>query len=731
MAGRVIDAVLRLRDEFTKPMGKALDTMTQASKEGARVRRNIDRTAKSFQNVGKQLTTAVTLPIVGAGAAAVKTAADFETTMSQVQATKNIGRDAMETLNGSTVNAMDALSDLAKELGKSTKFSASEAAEAINNMAMAGYDVQKTYDTLPTVLSLASAGALDLDYATQLVANGMAVMGESCQSAQQMADQMAVVSTKAYGSVSDFGEALLTAGGQASICGQSMEDTFTALGILGDAGIQASEGGVALRNVLKNLYQPTEKASKVLNSLGISVDDGKGNLLSMQDVLQQLNGAMANMNDAQISTTMAQIFDTRTLAAADALLKNADDRWNTLRGDIAGASDLFDGKGAAAGMADIQLDNFSGQVTILKSSLEGLAISFGELLLPYVKEFAEKVQGLVDKLNAMTPEQKEQVVRMAAMAAAIGPLIFGFGKLIGFVNGGFKAFAALRKAMTFVTTAGGPLKAVFAALSGPMGIVVAIAAAIGVAIAVVVTHFEEFKQAAANVAEVVQPHIERLSEAFSGFSDTVGPVIQFISDLLAETLVGAFEGAAEGIGIAIDGVTLVITGIQDVVQGIVDFVVAITNGDWSAAWDGLGGIVTGVFETISGLIEGVSGLVVGLVDAVNGAASRVGSWLGGKVGKNAAGTNNWRGGLTTVNEQGGEIIDLPQGTRIYPHDKSVAMARAEGASLGGGSISIAKLADQIVVREDADIDRIANAIADKLTKAREIRGGWTFSGNMA
>ncbi len=728
---RVIDAVLRLRDEFTQPLGKSIDMLTQASKAGDRTRKSIAKFGKGISEVGASMTAAITVPVVGAGAACVTTAASFEKSLSQVQATMGITKDATSELNGETVNTMESLSNLAKELGKTTKFSATEAADAINNMAMAGYDVQKTYDTLPTVLSLASAGNLELDYATQLVANGMAVMGDNCKSAQQMADQMAVTASNAYGSVADFGEGLLVAGGQASVCGQSMEDTFTALGILGDAGIQGAEGGTALRNTLKNLYQPTASAAKVLAQLGVKTSDSEGNLLGMQDVLQQLNGAMSGMSDADKATAMSDIFDTRTIAAASALLGNADDRWSELRDTISGASGMYDGQGAAAGMAATQLDNLEGQITLLKSSFEGLAISFGQILLPYVKQGAEWLQGLADKFNGLDQGTKDNIVKFALMAAAAGPLIMGFGKLIQFSSTLFGAFAKVSGALTKIKEATSLAKFAFTALTSPIAIVVAACALIAGIVAVVVTHLDMFKAAAATVAETVGPSIQRLVSAFSGLQTTVGPILTFIGDLVANFLVGAFTGAAEGISLAIDGITSVIQGISDVIQGVVDFVVGITTGDWATAWQGLTGVVTGVFETVSGAIEGVIGLVGSLIDAIGNGVKKAGEFVAGKtseaktkIGHNASGDPNWRGGWTTVNEKGGEIMNLPSGTQIIPHDAS------RNTPIGGG-VTIAKLADSIIVREDADIEKIGDAIVRKLRTAQANRGGWTYSGSMA
>jgi TP901 family phage tail tape measure protein len=729
---RVIDAVLRLRDEFTKPLGKSIDAMTSASKAGERTRKSINKFGKGIESVGKSLTTAVTVPIVGAATAAVKVASDFESSMSQVQATMGITKDATSELNGQTVNTMDALSQLAKDMGKSTKFSASEAADAINNMAMAGYDVQKTYDTLPTVLSLASAGALDLDYATQLVANGMAVMGDKVENAQQMADMMAVTASSAYGSVSDFGEALLVAGGQASVCGQNLADTYTALGILGDAGMQGSEGGTVLRNTLKNLYTPTDKAAKVLKKLGITTKDSStGALLPMQDVLQQLQGKLGGMSEAAKADYMSQIFDTRTIAAANALMNQSGDRWDELNEKISGASDLYDGQGAAAGMAATQLDNMEGRITILKSSIEGLAISFGEILLPYAQKGVEYVQKLVDKFNSMDDSTKKNIVKYAAMAAAVGPVIMGFGKMIRISASLLGAFSKVRGAISGIVKAGGLMKYILGVMASPIGAIVAACAAVVAIVAVVVTHFDMFKKAAGRVMEYLAPHLDVLMERFQRLADTTAPIISVISDLLANVLVGAFEGAAVGIGIIIDGIAVVITGLTDVISGVVDFIVAIANGDWSAAWDALKGVVKGVVETITGLLEGVIGIITSIGGAVGGAVEKVGKFVSGKkrsntstVGKNASGTPNWKGGWTSVNEKGGEIMNLPSGTQIIPHD-------ASRNTPVGGNISIAKLADQIVVREDADIEKIGDMLVRKIRQANGNRGGWTFNGNMA
>jgi TP901 family phage tail tape measure protein len=735
---RVIDAVLRLRDEFTKPLEKSIDLMTSASKAGDKTRKSIEKFGNGVTKSGQALTAAITAPVIAAGAACIKTASDFESGMAQVQATMGITKDSTSMLNGQMVKTMETLDQFAIDLGGATVFSATEAAEAMNNMAMAGYDTQEIYDTLPTVLNLAAAGSLDLDYATQLVANGMAVMGDKCESAQQMADMLAVTASNAYGSVSDFGEGLLVAGGMASTCGQNLEDTYTALGILGDNGIIGSEGGTALRNTLKNLYTPTDKASETLKQLGIETSDANGNLLDMQNVLQQLDKAMAGMTEDKRAKVMAEIFDTRTISAATALIGNAGERWDELSATISGAGDLFDGKGAAAGMADTLMGTTAGGIEELSGAVETLSITLGRILTPYLTQAVTWAQGLVDKFNSLDDDTKKNIVRFAAMAAAAGPLIMGFGKLIVLGSKILGVFSKVRGVFVGVKAAGGLLKFAIAGLTSPIGLVVAACAGIVAIIAVVITHFDEFKEAAGSVYERLKPTLEKLGAAFSKLGETVSPIIEAIGNLVSSFLVGAFEGAGEGINTVLDGIATAIEGISDTVQGVIDFVNAVAEGDWSSAWEAVKKAVIGVLETIGGAFETVIGVVqtfwqsiVGGVDnastesKASNTTTRRADKNAGRIPVNAAGTSNWSGGWTRVNEKGGEIMNLPSGTQIIPHDAS------RNTSVGTGNITIAKLADSIIVREDADIDKIGDAIVRKIKAANSNRGGWTYSGVMA
>ena len=178
-------------------------------------------------------------------------------------------------------------------------------------------------------------------------------------------------------------------------------------------------------------------------------------------------------------------------------------------------------------------------------------------------------------------------------------------------------------------------------------------------------------------------------------------------------------------------ISSIIGGIAGIIRGVITIIQGIMNGDWSAVWNGMSGIVTSVVGTITGALNGIIGIINGIIGAAKKAGEALSSMGNGVsagglhgVGRNASGTPNWRGGWTTVGENGPELMNLPRGTQIIPHEASLNR-------VGCGGISIAKLADQIVVREDADIERIGDAVVRKLRVAGAMRGGYSFGGDMA
>lgn len=359
----------------------------------------LNETGNSAGNLGKAASAglatvtaaaaAATAAVGGLMAAATAVGSNFEASMSQVAAT--MGMSADEIAAGSESYTL--LENAAKQAGATTKYSASEAAQALNYLALAGYDAQKSAETLPKVLNLAAAGGMDLAYASDLVTDSMAALGLETSQLDNYIDEMAKTSQKSNTSVSQLGEATLVVAGMVSMTGQSLETMNAELGVLANNGIKGAEGGTHLRNMLLSLSSPTDAASKAIEKLNIDVFDSQGNMRDLNDILVDMNAAMSGMTSAEKTNIINTIFNKTDIAAVNALLKGTGDEFNNLKGEIESAA------GAAGTMADTMNDNLTGKITILKSSLEGLGIAAYDVFEQSMKDGVDSATAAVGKLT--------------------------------------------------------------------------------------------------------------------------------------------------------------------------------------------------------------------------------------------------------------------------------------------------------------------------------------------
>lgn len=578
--GSAVGYLLLDTSNFKKGLTTASQDMQTFFDKSTKAGDKMTALSSAMRKTGSTLTKTVTLPLVGLGTVSVKTAATFESAMSQVQATMGLTADSTSELKGQTVNTMDSLSSLAKQMGAETKFSATEAAEALNNMAMAGYNVNEIYDALPEVLNLASAGALDLDYATQLAANGLNVMGYGTDRLSELSNKLAVTASSAYGSVSDFGEGLLVAGGAAKSANLNFTDTFTALGILGDAGISASEGGTKLRNVILSLYAPTDIAAEELKTLGIQTKDADGNVRNFQDVLKDLSGSLDGLSESDRLNAINTIFNKADIAGVNALLSNCTDRWDELSSTIDNAGD------AAGKMSDTQLNNLNGQLTILKSGLEGLAIAFGEALLPLVKDVTAAIQAIVTWLNNLNDEQVQTITKVLEFAAALGPIL-----LIG-----SKVVAGLNSIVTLITNFV-PLVTAFgstvAGLAAPILAVIAVIAAIKLAWD---TNFGGMR--------------DTLTEFMDTVIDRVTVIVEFLQTIFT-AFIGVFidNWQSNWINIRLifeetwNAIETVFGSVIKVITNALSLFLNVITLNWSGAWENIKSIFSAVWDAIGSLLN--------------------------------------------------------------------------------------------------------------------------------
>lgn len=299
---------------------------TQLENIGAK----LEAVGKKVSQVGQQLTTKVTTPIVALGTVCVKTFTSFDDSLKTVQATMGLVAGSSEEAD----RQIALLNSTAQEMGRATRYSASEAASALNYLALAGYDADEACAALPQVLALAQAGGLDLAYASDLATDAMAALGLSMDQLSNFSDQMAVTAQKSNTSVGQLGEAILTVGGTAKNLKGGTAELNAELGILANRGIKGAEGGTHLRNVILSLTNPTDKAAAQMEKLGVSVFDSSGNMRSMNDIMMDLNRSMDGMTAEQKQNIISTIFNKTDLAAVTALLDGCGDEFNELIGYI-------------------------------------------------------------------------------------------------------------------------------------------------------------------------------------------------------------------------------------------------------------------------------------------------------------------------------------------------------------------------------------------------------------
>ena len=369
----------------------------------------LGKAGSGVMQLSKTITAATAAAAAAVGAiavAAVNVGKEFETAMSQVQATM-----LLDTGTAEGAAAMATLEEAARECGRTTAFSATEAAEALNYLALAGYNADEAATALPAVLKLAGAGAMDLARASDMVTDSMSALGIEATETNlnTFADQLAQTASKANTSVSQLGEAILTVGGTAKGLAGGTTELNTALGILADNGLKGAEGGTHLRNMILSLQSPTGDASKALQSLGVDVYDAQGNMRGLNDIFKDLQSGMEGMTAAQKDSIISTLFNTTDLTAANAMLSNCTDRWDELSAAIENSA------GACEDMYSIQLDNLDGDIKILKSGLSDLGISIYKDLNGPLREMTQLGTSMVEELSQAYSEGG-----MAGMVGAVG-----------------------------------------------------------------------------------------------------------------------------------------------------------------------------------------------------------------------------------------------------------------------------------------------------------------------
>ena len=601
--------IVETEEELRRLQQEAATTNTALSK--------IDVAGQKMETVGNSIAGAgkkmmgVTTVIGGVGVAAVKTAADFDSAMSQVAA-----------VSGATGKDFDALRNKAREMGAKTKFSATEAAEAMNYMAMAGWKTEDMLDGIEGVMNLAAASGEDLAATSDIVTDALTAFGLSAKDSGHFADILAAASSNANTNVSMMGETFKYCAPIAGALGFSAEDTAEAIGLMANAGIKSSQAGTALRTIMNNLAGDVKISGKAIGDVTIATTNADSSMRDLSDILADCRSAFGNLTESEKAQAAESLVGKNAMSGFLALMNAGED-------DIAKLSSAIDNcDGSAEKMAMTIQDNLAGQLTILKSQLQELAISFGDILMPAIRSIVSKLQGFVDKLNGMDEGTKRTIVTIALLVASIGPLLVIIGTAISKIGvamqGVVKLANGISKLKVSVQGGTGVLGKLGAALGGISAPVLAVVAVIAVLVAAFVHLWktnEGFRDAIIGtwnrikdtISGFCQGIVDRLNALGFQFTDIVD-VLKTVWDGFCQVLAPIFEGVFNNIANILSTVTGVITGILDVFIGIF-------TGNWSQAW-------TGVKEIFSSIWNGISSFFTNILNVIKGVADVVLGWFG-------------------------------------------------------------------------------------------------------
>ena len=640
-----------------KEFGSVAQQQTKAAAEEMQAAgKKIEGVGKGLTSAGRTMTTYVTAPIVAAGTASVKKAAEFDESMSKVRAITNATSDDIAKME-----------ELALEMGAKTKFSATEAAEAYTYMGMAGWKTEEMLSGLPGIMNLAAASGEDLASTSDIVTDALTAFGLTAKDSTHFANVLAAAATNSNTNVSMLGASFKYAANAAGTMNYSTEDVAIALGLMANNGIKADMAGTSLRNLINRMAKPTKESAAAMDTLGLALYNDEGKMYSLREVMEQLRDGMKNVKmsaedfekaasqldaeleagnitqkkydkeleeltlqafgaeEAEKARAAAMLGGTRAMGGLLAIANASEADFQQLANAIDTSSDSFaklaDGSivplsdamaqglevietynGKAEAMSAIMEDNLNGDIRKLKASIEALAISLGELLTPELRESVDSLKDFIDNINAMDDSQKTAIINIGKFVAAIGPvllvlgaLVTGIGKVVwamGTLKIAFGAGGALAGAGELLATVGAAIGSVLV----PIGLVAA-------AVAVWVHNWEDIKEASRLLVERLQEDWGYIKEAAAALRDYLSPVFDFIKNIITSRI----EEAKKILEITWNLITLLFGDKIEFIKGVID-------GGFGYIYDTVAQKVQGVYDTVTGIFTEIQNFVSGIIE---------------------------------------------------------------------------------------------------------------------
>ena len=632
------------------------------------------------ETAGRALTLGVTAPLMTAAGAAIQTGMQFDASMSNVYG-------LMSSLNLSQAQ-MDALRDTAREMGATTKFSASEAADAMGYMALAGWDDAQVIAGIPGVLNLAAAANMDLAKASDIVTDTMTPFGMAAERAGEAADVFAYAQANSNTTVEALGEAMKYAAPTADAFGMTLQDTAAAMGVLANAGIKGSQGGTTLNAMLRDMKKNADNGRIAIGKTKVALTNADGSYRSYAAIIRDIDKATSSMTASQRDAALGAIFGDESLKGILATLKQGPDALDAM------TEGMYACGGAAEDMAATMGDNLKGDLAILESGAQDMAIALSDWLMPAARGVVQGVTDLIGKFNALDDGTKNTIFRIGAMAAAAGPLLLNGGKVLTL-------------------------------LSGVNPLVVGL----GAAAALAYTHSDALQGMVAKLGDGVTAFGAAL-ESGAGFTAAFSAGL---TAAFGEEAVGKVLGAIDGIKTAISTVGDVLTTVTDAVG---TFFGALLDGEGlKQSWDNAAAVISGYDWTALG---------TSILSGVTGALDAAGEWLKNifTAGWTAAKGVNWFELGTSIHDGIQTILDTAGGwlKSLFEAGKTAAseISWADiGTSILSGVTSVLDMAGSFLsglfglgkdsAIADVDWSAIGTAIWNGVTGVIDAAGSWLSS----
>lgn len=580
-----------------------------------------------LSSAGMALTTGLTVPLVGVAAAGLKVSTDFDYAMSEVQA-----------ISGATGDQFGALRDQAIKLGADTAFSATEVANAMTEMAKAGWSSQDIMSGMSGVLDAAAASGTDLATTSTIMADAISGFGLQASDAQRVADLLTQSANAGTIGIEDLGESFKYIAPVANTMGYSIEDVTTAVTAMSTAGIKGSQAGTSLRTMLTRMVKPTDNVKDAMDELGISLTNSDGSFKPLNQSLAEMREKFSGMTDEQKAYYAATLAGQEGMSGMLAILNMSQEEYDQI------ADSMNNAAGVADETASVMQDNFKSGVEQLQGSLETLAIKLSDLVVPKLREIVDKATEWVNAFSEMDKGTQEFIIKVAGIVAIAGPVLLVIGKLMsGFgglvkaigdmpgtmkaVGDGFtmfknfllnipEAFTLAKAGFTGFASQTSVIGTALASITAPIAALIALIAVLVAAFVHLWNTNEEFRDNIIGIwdqiVESVTSFVQQVASRFEELGQKLQPVLDVLAqawDAFCQVLAPVFEAVFQTIADVLDGVLNVILGILDVFIGVF-------TGNWEQAWQGVQEIFGAVWDTICDVFTNVGDMLLGIWDVI-------------------------------------------------------------------------------------------------------------------